>query len=194
VIVTRLLNARVVVTAVMLSAVACAGADKQKPRATAPDPAADPSARVTVHSASDPNRNGSKDDLGRAGTNKLLVPVNDCDLTDCTVEPSPQLIDSVRARAAEARSCYEEALKATPTLAGRIVVSFRVTHEGRACPIKFTQNELGAASALEPCIRGVLECSYPKPKGGCVDFNLPLKFVPEYFEADAGTASSAKSK
>jgi hypothetical protein len=194
VIVKGLLNTPVLVTAVIVSAIGCAGAEKQKPHATTPDPAADPSSHVTMHSASDPNRNGSNEDLGRAGTNKLLVEVNDCDLTDCTVEPSPQLVDSVRTRAAEARSCYEEALKSTATLAGRIVVSFRVTHEGAACPIKFLQNELASSNTLEPCIRTLLERSYPKPKGGCVDFNLPLKFVPEYIEPDAGTTSGAKSK
>ncbi len=171
----------------------CAGVERTN-KASTPEPAADPSSHVTVHSASDPNRNGSTDDLGRAGTNKLLVPVNDCDLTDCTVDPSPQLIDSVRTRAAEARACYEEALKAMPTLAGRIVASFRVTHEGQACPIRFIQNDLGASGTLEQCIRALLERSYPKPKGGCVDFNLPLKFVPEYIEADAGTTGGTKPK
>jgi hypothetical protein len=194
VIVKQLLNTPVLATtAVIVFAIGCAGAEKQKPQATTREPASDPSSHVTVHSASDPNRNGSSEDLGHAGTNKLLVPVNDCDLNDCTVEPSPQLVDSVRTRAAEARSCYEEALKSAPTLAGRIVVSFRVTHEGAACPIKFIQNELSTSSTLEPCIRTLLERSYPKPKGGCVDFNLPLKFVPEYIEADAGTAGGAKS-
>jgi hypothetical protein len=177
-----------------LSAIGCAGPEKQAHNSTTPEPAADPSAHVTVHSASDPNRNGSNDDLGRAGTNKMLVEVNDCDLNDCTVDPSPQLIVSVRTRAAEARSCYEQALKSTPTLAGRIVVSFRVTHEGAACPIKILQNELATSSTLVPCIRALLERSYPKPKGGCVDFNLPLKFVPEYIEGDAGAEGSVKPK
>jgi len=193
--VKRLLNTPgLATTAAIVFAIGCAGAEKQKPRATTPDPAADPSSHITVHSASDPNRNGSNEDLGRAGTNELLVPVNDCELNDCTVEPSPQLVDSVRTRAAEARSCYEEALKSAPTLAGRIVASFRVTHDGTACPIKFIQNELGTSSTLEPCIRALLEQTYPKPKGGCADFNLPLKFVPEYIEADAGTAGGAKSQ
>ena len=181
--------------AILLCAIGCAGTDRQvSKRASNRDSAADPSAQVTLHSTSQPNRNGSGQDLGRGVANKLLTEVSDCELTECTGNPTQQLIKSVQGRAAQARSCYEEALKAIPTLAGRLIVNFRVTHGGQLCPIKIVQNELATSRTLVPCLRSLMERSYPRPEGGCVDFNLPLKFVPEYFEADAGTAGPTTVK
>jgi hypothetical protein len=139
-----------------------------------------------MFSSSRPNRNASGQDLGRGVAETLFTRVNDCDAELCAGETTPQLVDGVRARAAEARSCYEETLKATPTLAGRVVLSLRISHDGQACPMRIAQNELAASTTLVPCLRALLERSFPKPKGGCVDIRLPLKFVPEYVEADAG--------
>ena len=166
------------------------GGRRSPSRATpASDPSADPSAQITLRSAAQPSRNGSDNDLGHAVTEKLLTPVSDCDLALCAGDPSPKLIGIVRSRATQARACYEEALKSAPTLAGRLLLRIRVTHDGHACQLQISNNELTTSKTIVPCLRQVMEQNYPSPKGGCVDLNLPLKFVPEYFEADAGTAS-----
>ena len=99
------------------------------------EPAADPSAKVMIQSSSRPNRSATAEDPGRNVAKELLAPVSDCELTMCTGDVPSQLVESIRARAAEARSCYEAALKSNSTLAGHVVIAVRVTREGKACPI-----------------------------------------------------------
>ncbi len=168
----------------------CGGSQRQPGGLAAPsEPAADPSAKVMIQSSSRPDRSATAEDPGREVAKELLAPVSDCELTMCTGDVPSQLVESIRARAAEARSCYEAALKSNSTLAGRVVIAVRVTREGKACSIKPVQNELSASTMLLPCLRALLERSYPKPVNGCVDLNLPLNFVPEFVELDGGVAS-----
>jgi hypothetical protein len=150
------------------------------------DPAADPSASVTVQSASKPNRNTNSGNPGQDVAKELLAPMSDCELAMCTGNAAAPLVESIRTRAADARSCYEDALKAAPTLKGRVLVEIRVTRQGKACPIKLVQNDLASSTTLVPCLRALMEQTYPRPVAGCVDLSLPLKFVPEFIEADAG--------
>ena len=109
----------------------------------------------------------------------------------CTGDAPAQLIDSIRTHAGEARACYEDALKSDSSLKGRIRIALRVTREGKACPIKLELNELTASTTFLPCLRALLERSYPKPLDGCVDVSLPLKFVPEFVEPDGGVATGS---
>lgn len=169
--------------------VACGGSAKPAERQPAIEPAADPSTRITVKSASKPNRNSSSTDLGHGGAETFNKPIDDCELPQCIGEAPQSLVDAIRTQAGEARRCYEDALKSTPKVAGRFVVMMRVTHEGKSCPIRIATNELAESQTLVPCVRRVLERSYPKPHEGCVDLQLPLRFVPEFIEPDAGTTS-----
>ena len=116
----------------------------------------------------------------------MVQAVNDCDSAVCVGNASAALIDAVRARAAEARACYEKSLAKTPTLAGRMLLNLRIAHDGSSCRFGIEQNELADSPTLVPCLRALLETHYPSPSGGCVELNLPLRFVPEYI--DAGTA------
>ena len=172
----------------LVCTVHCGGAQPPAGLTRPSEPAADPSAKVTVQSASRPNRSATADDPGRDVAKQLLTPVSDCDVTMCTGDAPSQLIASIRARAGEARSCYEESLKSDSSLKGRVRVALRVTREGKTCPIKLEENELAASTTLLPCLRALLEQSYPRPLGGCVDMSLPLKFVPEFVEPDGGVA------
>jgi len=151
------------------------------------EPASDPSAKITVTSASDPNRNQSSTALGRDGAETHMTAVNDCELPQCVGDAPSGLVAAIRDRAALARNCYEEALKSIPTLVGRLVIQLRVTHEGRSCPVQIINNELAESKTLLPCVRTVMEQNFPRPSSGCVDLQLPLRFVPEFVEGDAGT-------
>ena len=170
----------------------CAGAKDRAPAAAAPEASADPSSRVTIQSAAKPNRAAPGPELGQGDAPSLNQPFNDCDATVCAGTAPETLIDAVRGRATQARACYEAALKQTPTAAGRLIVNLRIAHDGACCPLRVAQNDLSEATTLLPCLRSLfLERQYPKPKGGCVELNLPLKFVPEYIDVDAGAAQKA---
>ena len=166
----------------------CAGAKDRPSTLAAPEPSADPASRVTIQSAAKPNRGTPAPEPGKGDAPSLVQAVNDCDIAVCAGNASSALIDAIRSHASQARACYEAALKQTPTVAGRLMLNLRISHDGASCPLRVAQNELSEAATLLPCLRSLLEIQYPKPQGGCVELNLPLKFVPEYIEADAGTA------
>jgi hypothetical protein len=120
--------------------------------------------------------------------------VNDCDAKVCAGSPSDALIEAVRSRATQARACYEKSLTKTPTLAGRVLLNLRIAHDGASCPFSVAQNDLSESTALVPCLRELLERRYPRPTGGCVELNLPLRFVPEYVDSDAGPPGAASTE
>jgi hypothetical protein len=172
-------------TFVACLAVASCAAKKDHPSAAAPaEPSADPSSRVNRYTAERPDRNQGPE-LGKGDAPSLVQPVNDCDLSLCTGGASEALIEAVRSRAAQARSCYEKSLSKTPTLGGRMLLNLRVAHDGSSCPFGIAQNELADSPTLVPCLRALLQTQYPKPVNGCVELNLPLRFVPEYVDAGA---------
>lgn len=171
----------------------CAAKKDQTPPAAPNEPAPDGSSQVRIFSASQPQRGPGVPELGKGDAPSLVQPVNDCGANVCVGSASAALIEAVRSRAAEARSCYEKSLSKTPTLGGRMLLNLRIAHDGASCPFGVAQNELSEASALVPCLRAVLETQYPRPTGGCVELNLPLKFVPEYIDADAGSPGTTRS-
>lgn len=170
--------------------VSCA-AKKDRTLPVAPyEPAADSSSQVKIYSASQPQRGPVAPELGKGDALSLVQVVNDCEANVCVGSASAGLIEAIRGRAAEARSCYEKSLSKTPTLAGRMLLNLRIAHDGASCRFEVALNELSESSTLVPCLRAVLETHYPRPAGGCVELNLPLKFVPEYIEADAGARAA----
>jgi TonB family protein len=81
-------------------------------------------------------------------------------------------------RGAQARSCYERALRTNTMLQGRMVVSLRIGPSGSVCSANVTQNELdpGVGNCVAQMFRTT---SFPAPKGGCVDASVPLRFEPK---------------
>jgi hypothetical protein len=96
----------------------------------------------------------------------------------CTGVETPELVAALRQRGAAARSCYEAALRSDPGLRGRVSVNLRVAPSGQVCSASLGANELGAGvgGCVANIFRGV---TYPAPKGGCKDVNIPLSFVPQ---------------
>ncbi len=177
--------------ALVCAAGSCAGAKDRANAPEAPEVSADPSSHVTMQSASKPNRATPAPEPGKGDAPSLMQRVNDCDAAVCSGSAPETLIDAIRNRASQARNCYETALKQTPTAAGRLLLNLRISHDGTSCPLRVARDDLSEAKTLLPCLRSLLETQYPKPQNGCVELDLPLKFVPEYIDADAGAAQTA---
>ena len=171
----------------LCSVLACAGTKDKANTSPTYEPPSDPSAKVSVQSAATPNRNESSSDPGQGRGWDLMSKVEDCDVAVCPGSAPDALIEAIRSHAAEARACYETALKQTPTLSGRMSLQLRIRHDGTSCQVRVLQNELSDNKTLMPCVRGVLEVNYPKPQSGCVELVLPLRFVPEFVDAGSET-------
>lgn len=87
------------------------------------------------------------------------------------------VLSTVRAEGAEMQRCYEDALRASPGLAGRLELRFtisvdgRITHAVASGPPGFR--------AVGHCILGRLRAlAWPAARGASVDFEVPLSFAP----------------
>ena len=127
------------ITTALLVANCAAKKDRTSPVAPH-EPAADSSLQVKIYSASQPQRGPVAPELGKGDAPNLVQPINDCDASVCVGSASKGLIDAVRGRAAEARSCYEKSLSKTPTLAGRMLLNLRIALDGSSCPFGVAQN------------------------------------------------------
>lgn len=96
----------------------------------------------------------------------------------CTGSADSGLRDALRVRGASAKGCYNKALRSNPTLQGKMTVAIRVSPTGTACSASVASDSLGDASVSSCILQQFRAGSYPKPKGGCVDVQVPLNFVP----------------
>ncbi len=90
------------------------------------------------------------------------------------------LIDGVvRANFGALETCYADARKAAPTLAGRVVVKFVIDKTGAVSSATIKSSSVGNA-ALEECLtRTFASWRFPAPKGGgIVIASYPFDFVP----------------
>lgn len=96
----------------------------------------------------------------------------------CTGSADAGLRDALRLRGGSAKSCYNKALLSNPTLQGKLTVAVRVSPSGTACSASVASDSLGDAAVSSCILQKFRSGSYPKPKGGCVDVQVPLNFVP----------------
>ncbi|HVJ89520.1 MAG TPA: AgmX/PglI C-terminal domain-containing protein [Labilithrix sp.] len=103
---------------------------------------------------------------------------NQCDVKKCTGSNSPDLETALQFRVKQAHRCYDNALAQDPTLRGKITVAVRVGPSGQLCSASIASNEMGS-QAVGSCVAGYFRgTSFPAPRGGCVDVNIPINFVP----------------
>jgi TonB family protein len=76
------------------------------------------------------------------------------------------------ARSAEVRDCYEEGLRSSPELAGRVDVRFELLEDGTLADVRVARSALGAP-AVEACIVEVM-------KGWRTPFRPPEPISLEY--------------
>jgi outer membrane biosynthesis protein TonB len=72
----------------------------------------------------------------------------------------------IRLHLYEVCSCYEQLLRANPTLQGRIMTQFTIAADGRVA-MSLTQSSTLNAPELDRCINGIVEgWRFPRPAGG----------------------------
>lgn len=105
---------------------------------------------------------------------------NMCDAKTCSGSASDDLSQALAFRAKQAHRCYDEELKLDATLRGKMSIAVRVGANGQVCSASVASNDMGPSGVkVGSCVvnhfRGQ---SLPAPRGGCIDANVPINFVP----------------
>jgi outer membrane biosynthesis protein TonB len=97
----------------------------------------------------------------------------------CNGTVTANLGSALRAKGGQARGCYNRALRLNPTLKGRVMVAVTIGAQGQVCSANVTENALGDASVASCVTQRFRSGTFPPPKGGCVNTQVPLNFVPK---------------
>ena len=77
------------------------------------------------------------------------------------------------------RKCYDPALANDPTLQGHVKVHMKIAGNGQICNANVASNDMSSTSVGECAARMLLASGrVPPPKGGCVNLDFPLNYVP----------------
>ncbi len=122
------------------------------------------------------------EDAGTDAGKKVTTAVftgNQCDVKKCTGSAGSDVESALSFRAKQAHRCYDNALAQDPTLRGKVSIAVRIGSNGQACSAGVASNELASAPSVATCVAGYFRGqAFPAPKGGCVDVNIPINFVP----------------
>jgi hypothetical protein len=154
-----------------------------KPSATAPLPS------MTVARSTEAPTNPKLDDIpppppppeplpeAGSGVRTIYVPNAGCEAR-CPGAASSELYQALQVRGSQARRCYDQALLRDSSLKGHVTIDVRVGPTGNVCSVAVASNDMGT-QAVANCAANIFRSStYPAPRGGCVDANVPLSFVP----------------
>ena len=155
-----------------------------KSKAPAPLPAASvplaptPPANPKLEDIPPPPPPEDSADLKHAGPRIVYVQAAGCD-AKCVGKPSPELGPALQVRAAQARRCYNSALAQDSSLKGKVTIAVRIGPAGNVCSAAVASNEMGSPNVAN-CAANIFRTSggFPSPRGGCVEANVPLNFVP----------------
>lgn len=82
-------------------------------------------------------------------------------------------------RAALAQRCYEKALGTQEQLTGKLTVGLCVGVGGQVCSAGIEKDTLGSP-LVSQCVLNIYRATtFPSPKNGCVQAQVPLNFVPK---------------
>jgi hypothetical protein len=77
------------------------------------------------------------------------------------------------------RKCYDPALGNDPALQGHVKVHMKIASNGEICSASVASNDMSNSSVGECAARMLLGAGrVPPPKGGCVNLDFPLNYVP----------------
>jgi hypothetical protein len=96
----------------------------------------------------------------------------------CTGEPAANFSSVLRTRANQAQRCYEKALAQSDTLQGRMTVNLCVGVGGGVCGASVSNDTLGSPMVSQCVLNIYRATTFPSPRNGCVDAQVPLNFVP----------------
>lgn len=135
-----------------------------------------------------PSRNPDEDippppaieDAGPDAGKKIIIVQTgaQCDVKKCTGQASDDLSTALAFRAKQSHRCYDNALAQDTTLKGKVSIAVRVGANGSVCSAGVASNDMGTPSVAN-CVVGYFRTgAFPAPKGGCVDVNVPINFIP----------------
>jgi hypothetical protein len=82
-------------------------------------------------------------------------------------------------RAALAQRCYEKALGTQEQLTGKLTVGVCVGVGGQVCSAGIEKDSLGSP-LVSQCVLNIYRATtFPSPKNGCIQAQVPLNFVPK---------------
>ena len=86
----------------------------------------------------------------------------------------------IRQRQAAIKRCYENELRNTPTLAGKVTIRFTIETSGTVSGVGATENTTGSAT-LASCVASTVGRFrfVPGPSGGSVSYAYPFVFAPQ---------------
>jgi outer membrane biosynthesis protein TonB len=97
----------------------------------------------------------------------------------CSGTAAPNFQSIVRGRAGAAQRCYEKALAQQDQLQGKLTVNLCVGVGGGVCGASIVSDSLGSP-LVSQCVLNIFRATtFPSPKNGCVDAQVPLNFVPQ---------------
>ncbi len=104
---------------------------------------------------------------------------NQCDAKKCGGSSTSEIETALSFRAKQAHRCYDNALAQDPTLRGKVSIAVRIGSNGQGCSAGVASNDMSSAPSVANCVAGYFRGqAFPSPKGGCVDVNIPINFVP----------------
>jgi hypothetical protein len=101
-----------------------------------------------------------------------------CDAKVCKGSATDEVRKALSFRATQSRRCYNNALAQDSTLRGKVSLAVRVGANGSVCSARVESNDMGTDTVAN-CVVGFFRGQHmPQPKGGCIDVNVPINFVP----------------
>jgi len=76
------------------------------------------------------------------------------------------------------RMCYENGLRANPSLSGRVAVKFIIDRHGAVSLAADAGSDLPDQAVIGCVVRGFSGLSFPEPQGGVVKVTYPIAFAP----------------
>ena len=147
------------------------------PAASAPTVAETAPANPKIDDVPPPPPVEEKPEAG-AGPKVIYVQAGGCD-GKCVGAAPPELAQALQVRGAQARRCYNEALARDSSLRGHVSLAVRIGTAGNVCSVNVASNDMGTPAVANCAARILGSGSYPAPRGGCVDTQVPLSFVPQ---------------
>jgi hypothetical protein len=100
-----------------------------------------------------------------------------CDSRCSTAYATPELQAAISIRGQQARRCYNQALSRDSSLKGHVNIAVRIGPSGNVCSANVASNDM-SSPAVANCAANIFRsATYPAPRGGCVEANVPLSFV-----------------
>jgi hypothetical protein len=97
----------------------------------------------------------------------------------CSGDTTPAIVSALHAKGAQARSCYEHALRQNSTLAGHMSIKLTINQSGQVCNSNVASNEMGDPGVANCVLQMMRGGSFPAPPKGCVEVAVPLNFTPK---------------